>query len=285
MNAQEITRGLGGKWHGSYGTARCPAHNDKSPSLTIGTSDAGMVLVCCHAGCSQNEVINALRAQCLWSGEVLPFPPRRREVREDTTNLDYAMRIWREAVPAAGTLAETYLRLGRGVEIPIPGVLRFHPSLLHSPTKVRRPTMVALVTDSRGEPMGIHRTFLASDGTSKAPVDAPKMMLGSCKGGAIRLSEPGAELAIGEGIETSLSYSQLSGKPVWAAGSATFLEHVIIPAGVQAVIAISDGEEIGLEKARIAARNWKVAGVPKVTIAKPDPGLDFNDVLLGAVSA
>jgi putative DNA primase/helicase len=284
MNAIELTKALRGKWHGSYGTARCPAHSDKTPSLAIGTSDAGMVLVCCHAGCSQDEVISALRARRLWSGEVVPFPPRRREIRDDNTNHDFAMRIWGEAIPAEGTLVERYLRLGRGITLPIPDVLRFHPSLMHSPTKVKRPTMVALVTDRGGQPIGIHRTFLASDGSSKAPVDAPKMMLGACKGGSIKLCEPTDTLAIGEGIETSLSYSQLTRRPVWAAGSATFLEHVVIPAGVQTAIAISDGEAIGLEKARIAARGWKVAGVPKVTVAQPEPGLDFNDVLLGAVS-
>jgi putative DNA primase/helicase len=284
MDAQSLTAALDGKWHRTYGTARCPAHGDRTPSLTIGTSDKGAVLVCCHAGCSQDEVINALRSRGLWSGEVIPFPQRRREIRDDTTNRDFAMRIWQEAVPAAGTLVEKYLRLGRGIDLPIPDVLRFHPSLMHKPTNEKRPTMVALVTDRRGDPMGIHRTFLAKDGTSKAPVDAPKMMLGSCKGGAIHLANPTDRLAVGEGIETSLSYSQLSGKPVWAAGSATFLEHVVIPAGVTTATAIADGEEIGLEKARIAARRWKAAGVEKVTIAKPEPGLDFNDVLLGASS-
>ena len=35
MNAQEITKALEGHWHGSYGTARCPAHEDKTPSLSI----------------------------------------------------------------------------------------------------------------------------------------------------------------------------------------------------------------------------------------------------------
>ncbi len=29
MNAESLTRALGGRWHGSYGTARCPAHDDR----------------------------------------------------------------------------------------------------------------------------------------------------------------------------------------------------------------------------------------------------------------
>ena len=33
MNAQSLTQALGGRWHGSYGTARCPAHDDRAPTL------------------------------------------------------------------------------------------------------------------------------------------------------------------------------------------------------------------------------------------------------------
>src|SRR5438094_550718 len=33
--------------------ARCPAHDDREPSLSIREGDHGKVLVCCHAGCEQ----------------------------------------------------------------------------------------------------------------------------------------------------------------------------------------------------------------------------------------
>ena len=39
--------------------ARCPAHDDKNPSLSVTESD-GRILVHCHAGCSYKEIINAL---------------------------------------------------------------------------------------------------------------------------------------------------------------------------------------------------------------------------------
>lgn len=43
-------------------TARCPAHDDKSPSLRISESDRvpGMAIFYCHAGCSHESVKNAL---------------------------------------------------------------------------------------------------------------------------------------------------------------------------------------------------------------------------------
>jgi len=50
--------------------------------------------------------------------------------------------------------------------------------------------MIALVTSGKDStPVAIHRTFLARDGVGKAPVNPPKMMLGPCRGGAVRLGE------------------------------------------------------------------------------------------------
>ena len=48
-----------------YGLVHCPAHGDEHPSLSISEED-GMVLVKCHAGCSQDSVIEALRVRNLW---------------------------------------------------------------------------------------------------------------------------------------------------------------------------------------------------------------------------
>lgn len=40
--------------------ACCPAHPDKSPSLTIAERDDGRILIHCFAGCSAEEVVNAV---------------------------------------------------------------------------------------------------------------------------------------------------------------------------------------------------------------------------------
>jgi len=60
-DAKTLTQSLGGEWHDSgYGTACCPAHDDAKPSLSISPGDTRRVVVCCHAGCSQEAVIGAL---------------------------------------------------------------------------------------------------------------------------------------------------------------------------------------------------------------------------------
>ena len=66
MNAEEIARALGGRRSGKGWVAKCPAHNDKHPSLSIDEGRDGKVLVVCRAGCSQAALIDTLRQRGLW---------------------------------------------------------------------------------------------------------------------------------------------------------------------------------------------------------------------------
>jgi len=70
-DAKTLTQSLGGEWHddSGYGTACCPAHDDKNPSLSISPGDMRRVVVRCHAGCDQQAVIGALRDRGLWPQE------------------------------------------------------------------------------------------------------------------------------------------------------------------------------------------------------------------------
>ncbi|MCL2646273.1 MAG: AAA family ATPase [Phycisphaerales bacterium] len=48
------------KRHGKAWSARCPAHEDKKPSLSISEGEDGRALICCHAGCTPDEIVAAL---------------------------------------------------------------------------------------------------------------------------------------------------------------------------------------------------------------------------------
>lgn len=50
-------------------TTHCPCHEDETPSLSLSEGDDRKILVHCHAGCSQEEVISALRERGLWPTE------------------------------------------------------------------------------------------------------------------------------------------------------------------------------------------------------------------------
>src|SRR5436190_16462574 len=64
--AAELARALGGRQTGSTWMARCPAHDDSTPSLSICDGVGGKPLVFCFAGCTWERVITALRHRGLW---------------------------------------------------------------------------------------------------------------------------------------------------------------------------------------------------------------------------
>lgn len=285
MKAETIAKALGGRKVGQGWTARCPAHDDRDPSLSIRDA-GGKVLVRCHAGCDQRDVIDALRARGLWEGK--GHVRRRRHGRmvckpehPDPRSIErgaFALSIWEAAKPAVASPVETYLA-SRGLKLPPSSAIRFHTGLKH-PSGGVWSCMVALVT--KGEdavPMGIHRTFLARGGASKARVEPAKMMLGPCRGGVVRLAEPLDLLMVGEGIETSLAAMQATGKPAWAALSTSGLRALDLPADVRNVIVLADGDDAGEAAARGCARRWVSQG-RHVRIARPPQGMDFNDMLL-----
>jgi putative DNA primase/helicase len=63
MNEQALLARLHGvRRSGSGWQALCPAHADKNPSLSIHIRD-NKILLCCHAGCSQEAVLVAARIE------------------------------------------------------------------------------------------------------------------------------------------------------------------------------------------------------------------------------
>lgn len=286
MPAETIAKSLGGRKTGTGWMARCPAHDDNNPSLSIRVADGDKVLVHCHAGCPQGRIIEALRERGLWSKEqssATLCKPQRRLVeckpnRDDAQRTAKAMAIWQGATHAVGTLVESYF-VSRGIHLSPPESVRFHAGLKH-PSGGLWPAMAALVTNGiDGTPIAVHRTFLARDGGGKAAVDPQKMMFGPCRGGAVRLAGPGEVLMVGEGIETCLAAMQATGHPAWAALSTSGLRTLDLPKDVQNVIVLADGDDAGEAAARDCALRWKYQG-RRVRIAHPPRGMDFNDMLL-----
>nr|WP_281722278.1 toprim domain-containing protein [Nitrosomonas nitrosa] len=289
MRAETIAKALGGRKAGGGWMARCPAHDDREPSLSIRDADDGKVLVRCHAGCDQGRVLAALHSRGLWDENghrqhrfTHPAPhavANNRSDRDGAKRTEVALAIWQASTPADGTLVETYL-VSRGLHIPPPPALRFHTVLKH-PSGGTWPAMVALVTRGADDtPLAIHRTFLARDGSRKAPVDPQKMMLGPCRGGAVRLGVLGDVLMVGEGIETCLAAMQATGHSAWTALSTSGLRALDLPGDVRDVIVLADGDDPGEAAARECAWRWTREG-RRVRIARPPRGLDFNDLLMG----
>ncbi len=69
QNLEKVRRSGQGSW-----LACCPAHDDKSPSLSIRETVDGRVLVHCFAGCAVHEIVSAVG---LDASDL--FPPRTEQ--------------------------------------------------------------------------------------------------------------------------------------------------------------------------------------------------------------
>jgi hypothetical protein len=271
MSAAEIVEQLGGQWHGSYGVACCPAHRDTTPSLSVSDGKNGKLLLRCHSGCEWRDIVRALEAGGIHHQ---PDPtPRPAPARRDHS--EAVERIWSGSRPAR--LLTTYLH-ARGIDTPPPVALRLHSALTHKPTDTRWPAMVASVENGDGR-VGIHRTWLRSDGRGKAPITPEKMALGDLRDGAVRLGQAGDVLGLAEGIETGLAAMIIHGIPVWAALSSPRLDKLAIPVNVRRVVIFGDNDKAGTQAAEKAARRYQ-SDSREVELRFPEAGSkDWCDVL------
>jgi hypothetical protein len=286
-DAKELTVTLGGRWHGRYGTAPCPVCQPEQKhgqnALTLADGNNGRLMLNCKK--SSCAFLDILAAAGLRSGDYTPPDPatiaqRKAQQRADAEKRAIqAKRLWLEAQPITGTIAETYLR-GRGITAPLPATLRFHPECWHGPTAKRWPAMVGAVQGANRP--AVHRTYLRPDGSSKADIDPPKAMLGAVAGGAVRLADGLGPLVVAEGIETALSLvSGLLHAPatVWAALSTSGIRGLHLPPTASRLTIAPDGDKPGREAANALAERAHALGWQVSLLPAPD-GRDWNDILI-----
>jgi hypothetical protein len=273
---RRLVEHLGGRWSGSAGLCRCPAHDDRRPSLSVRIGRTSLLLHC-FAGCSAAEILRSLRA----AGRPVAAISGRSSGESDTArqaerSRAAANRLWGAARPIGGTPVEGYLA-GRGLAAETPE-LRYHPRTPHGPHPLTRfrPAMIAAVRDHIGV-VAVHRTFLDAGRGGLAPIDEPRCGLGRFGSGAIRLGGTASRLGLAEGIETALSASALFGLPCWATLGTERFRLVSLPEGVKELVLFLD-HDAGGHRAEALAR----ATFPKLAIEARYPskrGADWNDVL------
>lgn len=255
-----------------------------------------------------------------------------RAARERDDAIRMAREIWADGKPPEGTAVREYL-VRRGIAetlLPVlPKCIRFAPSL---PFTVkadkgwevihRGPAMLAAVQGPDGKLSAVHRTWIDLDRPNgKAVVTNPrtgevqpsKKVIGSKKGGAIRLSghsHQAAVMVMGEGIETTLSAMvsgvdpgamfwagvdlgnmagrrRTRGEGVKFAGLPDLedAEAFLPPPCVMRLVYVMDGDsEPKLTRAKLLAglrrAMLKRPGLKGQIVAAPQ-GLDLNDLLMG----
>ena len=264
---------------------RCPAHDDRTPSLSVSLGRHA-ILLHCFAGCSNEEVIAALARHGIHprelfdgSGEALP-----ELAREKTVDWN-ACRLWRGAGALKESPAQAYL-LKRGVT-QFSSDLRFHPATPLGPRDDVRflPAMLAAVRTDLGV-IAVNRTFLDASSASLADFERPKRALGSLQHGSVRLAMPrGGRLGLAEGIETALSAMQLFGVPCWATLGNERFGLVTIPENVRELHLFVDNDAGG-DLAEERAREAYACVSRRIAASRPAvEGEDWNAVLMRRVLA
>lgn len=215
--------------------------------------------------------------------EPIPNTPTPKLAPAPSGSSEAARRLLSMSSPLKRSLAATYLR-SRGItDLRDTGALKFHPNCYYRGQGEDQtetwPAMIAAVTDLEGKITGVHRTWLARDGGSKAPVDTQRKAMGDLLGHAVRFGEAKEVMAAGEGIETVLSLRQvLPNMPMVAALSAGHLAALLFPANLRGLYIVRDNDPAG-DGARdsLVVRAFD-AGIEAITFS-PIIG-DFNDDLV-----
>ena len=278
--AREIVDSLGGTWRRNRGMCRCPAHDDRTPSLSVSLGQRA-ILFHCFAGCSRAEILSALgrrggRTRERFDGSGGPLPEL---VREETADRN-AVRLWRGAVALKGSAAEAYLAK-RGVTQLSPD-LRFHRRTPLGPRGAVRflPAMLAAVRTDLGV-IAVHRTFLDPAEARLADFERPKRALGSLQNGAVRLTAPrDGRLGLAEGLETALSAMQIFGVPCWATLGNERFGLVAIPESVRELHLFVDNDRGGDLAEERGSEAYRQEGRRSLAKRPANLDTDWNDVLL-----
>lgn len=255
-----LVAALGGTWSGTCAMCRCPAHADRTPSLSIRQGDRG-ILVKCFAGCDASDVLREIsRFAQIPKSEIIV---RHNAVVRPKANVE---RLWSEGIDTSGTLAAAYLER-RGISHCFAD-LRFHPRCPKGP-KPLTTFPPALLVAVRGEAgvLAIQRIFLATDATY-----TEKLMIGRPANGAWRgrPSENG-HLAIAEGFETAARFTIRTGIPCWASLGAARLPLICLPEGLTDLFIAEDDDPEGAAAASRAVSAYAHGGLTIRRMRPPRP--------------
>lgn len=212
-----------------------------------------------------------------------PEPERHAERATQRGSPEAARRLFTMSQSIAGTLTQSYL-CRRGItDLSSLSSLRFHPRCYYRPNASAPtqtwPALIAAVTDLDGRLTGLHRTWIARDGSCKAPISTPRRAMGDLLGHGVRFGAATDVLAAGEGIETVLSVRcALPLMPMLAAGSAAHLAAILFPPTLRRLYILRDRDPAGSAACDRLSKRAASFGIEAIVLS---PRLrDFNEDLL-----
>ena len=252
----------------------CPAHEDRTPSLSISEGEDGKILLHCFAGRGFDEIISAAGLANQKVSISKQFQGSTHSVNSTVDRINHAISIWNTTQPIAGSIAETYLT-SRYLQT-WSSDMRLHPGLYFTDDRTERLTLLCAVR-REGKIVGIHRTFLTNAGEKLG-----KKMLGPCGGGSVYVGGDGDLTAIAEGIENALSVRIMSGDHrarYYAALSATGMSKLKLPEDRGQLMIFADGDKTGMTAAYELGQQASLKGWNANTLIPPN-AQDWNDELI-----
>lgn len=261
-----------------------PGHSKSDLSLSLWENSDGRVVFHTFAGDSPVTIFKYLGFETLSEDALTPHQrakaKRERQLAmaaDRQRKMAFCSKIWNAGVPIPGTMAETYLRNDRGIRISTyPPVLRYcELTPRNYENSHAAPALIALAHHESGEPCAIHATYLSRKGWHNG-----RCMFGPVRGASVRLHEHADEMAVGEGLESVLSYSALTERPVWSLLSTSQFATFNPPSDTDTLhvaVDLDDKKGHGLalaEKMRDRLANSR-PGL-QVALDCPPAGLDWN---------
>jgi hypothetical protein len=259
-----LIKRIGGTWSGDTAMCLCPAHADRTPSLSIRQGDRS-ILVTCHAGCDSRDILRELSRVA----RIPDFKSATIEKAHANRGKPY-LAIWRAANVINGTLAERYVRDTRNIWAPLSD-LRFHPRCPKGQGALATFEPALLVAMRRhGEIEAIQRIFL----DPRTADYTEKRVLGPAIGAAWTNGPPAKTVGICEGFETAAAYMSLTGIQAWATMGAKRFHQLTIPASVETLILLADNDAEGRRAHDRALQTYRRPGL---TIKTEWPPGGMND--------
>lgn len=263
---------------------RGPGHGPADRSVSLLETEDGRVLIHCFSPRDDWRAVRAeladlgLLAESDYEHAAVSEPIVRVQVdQRDEDRRARVLRLWEEAVAAAGTVGERYLR-ARAIEGELPGadVLRFHPRMTSLEDRERRPALIAGLVNKDGVLEGIQVTLLTAHGAAKAALATPRRTIGKLMGHYVRIDAPGDVLIVAEGLETALSARRALGAGAWAFLSAENLAQFEPPLVIDKLVIAADHDEAGLAAAARLQARVETSIACEIALP-PDGHPDWND--------
>jgi len=268
---KDIADKLGSKPTTHGFVCKCPAHDDKSPSLQVWEDTAGFIRFKCYAGCTYEQISLALKTLGIDVTSKRSGP------------LDRILTPIHEGVALDGTPAQAYLLSRRITAFPGPSVLCYQKDAWEEPDGSKYGALIGILRNYENKIVAIQKIFIDADG-KKAPIEVVKRTSGKKAGAATSL--PGKKpTVLVEGLEDGLSIWQSTGSEVLVCYGLDFIK-LPLSAGMEVIVA-RDNDPVGSKpdlKLKKQLALLKKKGVDfKIAVPETIEGqekTDFNDMLV-----